>query len=295
VALLVVATGGCRCGRREPPSDLVELVPGPAVFVLELDLAGLRQAPVMAALGRKDPKGRERVGQSLGFQPTRDLHRVVVAAAGREDGQLDYLVLLMGRFKRGRVLEALERRGGKLVHKRRSGQTVYRERSGAGPQLLFPGRRTMVLVSPGWLELLLQRLRGRGRSVLAVNPPLAAQIRAGRAGKTGAWLASQLSAATSRLLASRMGWPELSQVAAIQGSVRADQLLRLEAWLSVEREGQATALEARLRGVAGPLRRMKVLRQGRRVRVRLALTPEEIEAVLDKLRSPARQTEGPGG
>jgi hypothetical protein len=271
----------------------MELVPAAAVFVLELDLAGLRKAPVMAALSKRNPEARDSVRRALGFEPTRDLHRVVVAAAGRGDGQLDYLVLLLGRFKRGRVLAALKRRGGELSSKRRSGQTVYRDRSGLGPQMLFPGRRTMAMVSPGWLELLLQRLRGHGRSVFAASPALGAQIRTGRADKTArAWLVSQLSAATSRYLASRLGWPELSQVAAIRGSVRADQHLRLEAWLTVEADEPATALETRLRGVAGQLRRMKVLRQGRRVQVRLALTPKEIERLLGKLRArPGR----PGG
>ena len=250
----------------------------------------------MAALLRKNgsASGPDRRAV-LGFDPTRDVNRVLLGAAGRGDGALDFVIAATGRFDPRSVVEAFARHMGKIIRERQAGQAVYRAASGQGPGLLFRGKDTVLLSSAGWLPRLLQRLQGRGQSISAQNPALGEQIRVRRSGQTGqAWVVSRLSSATARYLAGRVGWSELSRVAGIQGQISAGEVLRLEATLTVDSPDAARTLERRLRmrlqGLVaagkGPLEAPAVRRDAREVNVALSLAPAQVAALLSPRGAP---------
>jgi len=284
---------GCRCSESGPPRDLLQLVPARADLVVSVDLVTLRRSDVMAKLF----KGRKKPGPSgsadrpsfraLGFDPARDLDRVVLAAGG-EGGRLEFLVLITGRLDRQRVLDALDRRArGKLTHRSHQGHTLYED--GTGNTLLFLGRSSMVVVSRGWSDLVLARLRGQGRSVLGGNRQLAGDIRAVR-GSHPAWLVSRLAPAMGRYLAHRLEVTELQQLRSVEGNLRAAAgQLQLRLALRLDGEGGARSLEGRLARVQSrrlspsAARRLRVERKGRRVVLRLTLTVAQIQEILDHL------------
>jgi hypothetical protein len=289
LALPLVALAGCRCAA-EPPADLLELVPDRAAFVLSLDLAALRRAKVMAALPARSA-GAARAG-ALGFDPTRDLDRALVAAASSR-GDLDYLVVLTGRLSREAVLAALRRRGGELLSQSQRGQTVYRDKGGRGPQLIFlkppsEDRAVVTLVSPSWGDVLLDRLEGRGRSVLSGNKLLAPEIR-GVSGQRSSWVVSHLAGETGRHLASRVGWPELARLVTLRGSIAADEQLRLELAARLDDPTAAQDLTRRLRDLSARTAwglAFRVERREREVQVRVALSSEQVRQLLAAVRRP---------
>lgn len=287
-----MALAGCRCGV-ELPSDLLELVPDRAAFVLSLDLAALRRAKVMEALPARSGSAARTNLRALGFDPTRDLDRALVAAASSK-GDLDYLVVLTGRLSQEAVLAALRRRGGGLDVESRRGQTIYRDKAGRGPQLLFlgppqgarEGRAVVTLVSASWCDLLLDRLQGRGRSVLLGNKLLAPEIR-GFSGQRSSWVVSHLAGETGRHLASRVGWPELARLVTLRGSVAADEQLRVQLAARLDEQAAAEELSRRLRDLSARTAwglAFRVEQRGREVQVRVALSSEQLRQLLAALR-----------
>ncbi len=283
---MLALVGLAACGRCEPPpppGDLLELVPESAQLVLELDLAGLRSAPVLRPAEGGPRAADAAIAARLGLDPRRDLDRVVLAAASpeapaRSGAGAELLLLLRGRVQRERVAAALGRRG-ELVRERVRGIEALTPRQGEALSLLFldGGRApvaTLAVVSAGWRERLLDRLEGRGRSALA-GRTLGAELRAARRGPATIRLASRLSPALARVLAGLARWPELASVALLSGSARAhDRLeLRLEAEL-VEGEG-AAALARRLGSLSTPAP-LQLRAEGRRVAARLELDRETL-------------------
>jgi len=253
----------------------MRLVPSEAVLVLGIDLKALRGSPmVRQLLTDEQPRARDRVTQ-MGFDPARDLEQVVVAA-GNVGHRLEFVVLLRGRLERRQILSALQERT-ELSRRSQRGFTLYRDPSRAGPLLLFPGPRTMIVVSEGYCDALLSRLLGQGRSVL--DTPLGVRARTVR--QSSAWVTTRLSLALRDYVASRTGWAALKGVELAQGDIKpqADRLdLRLD--LQMDAVQGARLVQHRVqqysRGAPNPPR---VTRDGRRVSLRLSLTLAQLRGI----------------
>jgi hypothetical protein len=281
VALLVaLALPGCR---RTPQAsnDPLQLVPGDAQLLLQLDLAALRRAAATAALLKPERSGGAAV--RLGFDPRRDLDTVLFGA-GSGRGQLDFVVLLAGRVEERRVLEALRKQRQPLEEQQRRRHRLYSAPRGERVYLIFPRDGLMAVVSEGWVERLLDRLEGRGPGVTA-RSELARRI--GPVRGRAAWAISLLSPASGQLAARRLGWAELGQLATLQASLEADANRVLVQGAAHFREtAAARAFEQRLRGL---LRERdlapEVHLDERELRLHLSVSEGAVRELWDGLRS----------
>lgn len=273
VACLLV---GCRC-HRDPPADLLELVPAEAVFVMSVDLATLKQSEALRAL-RAMTGERKKRSREIGFDVAWDVDRIALGAAS-QDRELELVAVLRGRIERDRVLARMGRQG--LATRTHRGRELYQGKGGVGPLMLFAGEGVLVLVSEGWLEPVLDRLEGRGRPLVgsAVNP-LARDVADMRRAGRPAWVVSRLAPATGRYLASHLGPGELRELLAVQGSLEAAREVSLRLELQMDGEEAARALRARLGALVRPgtpLERLRLeLAGGRRLQLGLSLAPAEI-------------------
>lgn len=306
LALACCTAGGCRCRPSVESQNLVELVPAGAAFVLRVDFAALRRAPVTRGLlggahGGDDPRGAN-LRRRLGFDPARDLDRLLLAVGGggRTPRGVDFLLALRGRVERDAVLEALGRRGHRL--KRRKVEGLEGWGDGSGNQLLFPGDGVILGVSAGWTSGAARRLRGRGRSLAAGGTPLASEVRkltARGEGRQGpAWAVSRLGPGLGQHLARRTGWGELSHLGSVRLETTAGQRLSLRAVLTLDETAAAGRLYRRLRdllpalteraraslGPAGEaLSGLRLLLRGRQVRGSWSLSDAQLKLLWARL------------
>jgi hypothetical protein len=299
VALLPVGAIGCRCEEaKQPPGELLALVPPDAALVGALDFEALRQAPALTPLWRSG--SLEDYQQLLGFDPSQDLQQVLLAAAsatpatrrGRAGSEgISFLVLLRGEMDRDTVLAALKRRGYDLEASRRGGHTFYSEPAGHGTSLVFPGAGVMAGVSRSWTGPLLERLRGRGRRLLDVNAALAPEIRVVRR-EHGGWVVSQIAPALAELLARRAGWDELRELRSLRATLAASHRIEIGGALTLASQDAASSLRRRLdrlvqvlkRGaaplVAGLVQQLQLRRDTREVRATLTFTGAQLRELL---------------
>ena len=273
---------GCRC-HRDPPADLLELVPADAVFVMSVDLATLKRSEAFKALRALTGEQEKRSG-GIGFDVAWDVDRIALGAAS-QDRELEFVAALRGQIKREKVLERMGRQG--LATRTHRGRELYQGKGGVGPLMLFAGEGVLVLVSEGWLEPLLDRLAGKGRPVVgsSVNP-LARDIAAMRGARRPAWVVSRLAPATGTYLASRLGLGELRELLALQGSLEAKREVSLRLELRMDGEEAARGLRDRLGALVRPgtpLERLRLeLSGGRRLQLDLSLAPAEIRRLFER-------------
>lgn len=261
-------------------------MPREAALVLHIDVAGLRRAPVLSSLIKG--KATEDYPANLGFDPTRDLSRVVLAASGAsgQGGQLNFLLAMRGSLKQETVLGAMKRRGYRLTETRRRGHTLYQDAVAQGPHLLFGGSGVMIAVSPGsWTELLLDRLQAKGSSVLAKTSPMAADIHR-VAEKHATWVISRLSTKLGKTLAGRLGVEELAELTTVRGAVDSGEQLRMSLDLDFSSAAAAKGLSgrlARLRGSLAHASGLRVQQRDRTLKILVSMSAEQVSQALKRL------------
>ena len=223
IGAAVLAAGGyllyhqAVASRKEPAVELVRALPGDAAAVVYLDLAALRQSPVLASLRAlapapaSDAEYAEFVRET-GFAYERDVDRAAIASATR-GGTRIFFAVAEGRFD-ARKIAALALRFGK--RELRGGREIFSTPvSGSARTITFAfiGKDRIVLTDSGDLgplfsaaandpardELQERALRLAGSPVFAVLHPepgtlaaLAAQIPGGLRSEQLAALAAKL-------------------------------------------------------------------------------------------------------
>jgi hypothetical protein len=120
LVLVVTFCLGAVEGRAEVRPEVARLLPPDAVVVGGLDLQALRETPLFSRLASHFPLERDaqldQIFAAAGFDPKRDIHRLLAAGEGRLDGTAKAtLFVIEGRFDldgQGSVLREMFRRVG---------------------------------------------------------------------------------------------------------------------------------------------------------------------------------------
>jgi hypothetical protein len=275
---------GCR--RDETPSEgkgLLALVPEGAQLLFDLDLAALRRSRLFASLAKGSALGQRALG--VGFDPGKDLDEILLAATSRRGspGELEFLTLFSGRFDERTIAP----KGANLVEERRRGRLLRRVPEEGGPVLIVPRPGLLASASPGWVDPLLDRLEGRGRSVLS-RSRIGAAVRS-LEGKSTAWATAVLSPEAAELLATRLARPELRGARSVSAAVVAGRELSGRVTVELAGESEAGVLAARLEELLrrspglGVLDDLDVRREASSVHLRGRIGASRLEALVSSL------------
>jgi hypothetical protein len=185
---LAPGLAGCRAPKRQRPDEptpaaALRLVPDDARFVVGMDVAKVRAAPVTAKLGAlrdlfsgiADPI--DGLTAKTGIDPWRQLESVTVAGVTLKT---EVAVVFRGRgLDQARLIayahERLAGEGDELVSRKRGKRTLWSARKQSHTTGLFLDDRTLVLATPEWAERIADLADDpSGAKSAASNPELAA-------------------------------------------------------------------------------------------------------------------------
>jgi hypothetical protein len=300
IATVLAAVGGCASwtepasaadaapSARDRPDDrdLAGLVPAGAETVIEMDLVALRRSPFTAeALVNPDARLRDRSAAALGYDADTDVDRMVYAT-GAAGADAPTLVIAQGRFQVANVEAAFRERW--------SGATTDRWR---GVPLLVNGEnalasispRTFVSGAPPRVRAAIDRAFGVGPDFLDAGDAAGqGVIRRDLLGftETAAPAVLVLMTVDERMRA-RVGdtFPLPRTLRSVGVRLDAGESLRLHALGVLDDREAAAAMALSAFGLGDLLDGARVAADGARVRLSLAVGPEQRTPIAGALRT----------
>ena len=112
-------------------SAALKYVPKDSMFVLSIDMEGLqgtevfKQMMTMAMQEKEVKEGIEQLKEATGFDYTKDLHSIVIAAPSDVNTSEDFVIIMKGKFDEKKFINFAKEENGKLVEKEHAKMTWY--------------------------------------------------------------------------------------------------------------------------------------------------------------------------
>jgi hypothetical protein len=253
VALLgLLACGGRPPAVAQPAPDLdadpFALLPGSAVILAEVDAESLRKRPKLGPPAVALAERYLPLGPEAGFDPQRDVDRIVVASYQLEGSEV--AAVLSGHFDEAKIAAATKTRSGKpIAHGTHAGRATYSVEKQTYAVLTA---RTAIAGSAVAVDRVLDRIAS-GKLEVAVPPWMLTAVKV-----PGASLAAVLDAAMRPLSAPTIGGMKLTWIEGVRTAVvvahAQDPGLVVHAKLTYPTPPQASSAADAIRGEAGMLK-----------------------------------------